>query len=163
MSVTTVDDLLRFTRQELVDRFGKWGTRLWELARGIDESPVVPSRERKSWSSENTFAHDITMPEVAGYIREEAHRLWDAISRKELVGRTVTVKLRTADFKTATRRLTPDAPPSSGDELAAIGVTLLGRFDFPGESRYRLAGIGLSNFLNGEEEEQPTLFRNDER
>ena len=163
MSVTTVDDLLRFTRQELVDRFGKWGTRLWELARGIDESPVVPSRERKSWSSENTFAHDITMPEVAGYIREEAHKLWDATSRKELVGRTVTVKLRTGDFKTATRQLTPDAPPSNGDELAEIGVALLGRFDFPEGSRYRLAGIGLSNFVDGEEEEQPTLFRNDER
>jgi len=73
------------------------------------------------------------------------------------------VKLRTGDFKTATRQLTPDAPPSNGDELAEIGVALLGRFDFPEGSRYRLAGIGLSNFVDGEEEEQPTLFRNDER
>lgn len=160
MNITTVDDLHRFTREELVDRFGKWGTRLWELARGIDESPVEPSRERKSWSSENTFQHDLPMNEVADFIRVEAHKLWEAISRKELVGRTVTVKLRTGDFKTATRRLTPDSPPASGDELAEIGVALLSRFDFPENSRYRLAGIGLSNFVGDEEEEktQPTLF-----
>jgi DNA polymerase IV len=167
MSIATVGDLQRFTREELVDRFGKWGTRLWELARGIDESPVVASRERKSWSSENTFPHDITMAEVEEYIRTESQRLWEAIARKSLVGRTVTVKLRTADFRTATRRLTPDAPPANGDELAAIGVTLLARFEFPPDSRYRLAGIGMSNFLGEHEEEeeekdpQPGLFGNE--
>src|SRR3984893_5526379 len=52
MGVATVGDLQQFTEPQLVDRFGKWGTRLWELARGIDESPVEPSRKRKSWSSE---------------------------------------------------------------------------------------------------------------
>jgi DNA polymerase-4 len=163
MNVATVGDLQRFKREELVDRFGKWGTRLWELARGIDESPVVPSRERKSWSSENTFPQDITIPEVAEYLRAEAQKLWDALSRKSLVGRTVTVKLRTAEFRTATRRITPDSPPANGGELAEIGVMLLGRFDFPPESRYRLAGIGVSNFVNEEEEEeeQPTLFKDD--
>jgi len=62
-----------------VARFGKWGTRLWELARGIDESPVVPSQKRKSWSSENTFSTDITIEEVADYIREEAQKLWDSL------------------------------------------------------------------------------------
>ena len=165
MKIATVDDVLRFTREELVDRFGKWGTRLWELARGIDESPVVASRERKSWSSENTFPRDITMPEVEDYIRTESHKLWDALERKALVGRTVTVKLRTADFHTATRRLTPEAAPANGDELAAIGVTLLARFEFPPDSRYRLAGIGMSNFVGEHEDdaededaEQPGLF-----
>src|SRR5437762_6416366 len=39
-------DLLRFTQEQLVERFGKWGTRLWELARGIDESPVEPNQKR---------------------------------------------------------------------------------------------------------------------
>ncbi|MGZ7039185.1 MAG: DNA polymerase IV, partial [Thermoanaerobaculia bacterium] len=154
MKITTVDDLQRFTREELVDRFGKWGTRLWELARGIDESPVVPTRERKSWSSENTFPRDITMPEVEEHIRKESHKLWEAIARKELVGRTVTVKLRTADFRTATRRLTPETPPANGDELAAIAVTLLSRFEFPPDSRYRLAGIGMSNFVGDSDDEQ---------
>src|SRR5207244_2460243 len=55
MGIATVGDLHAFSADQLVARFGKWGTRLWELARGIDESPVVPSQKRKSWSSENTF------------------------------------------------------------------------------------------------------------
>jgi DNA polymerase-4 len=162
MGIATVGDLHSFSADQLVARFGKWGTRLWELARGIDESPVVPSQKRKSWSSENTFATDITLDEVTAYVREEAQKLWQALSDKQLVGRTVTVKLRTGDFKTATRRLTPESIPSSGDDLARIGAELLTRFDFPPQSRYRLAGIGVSNFIDEDDEEpvkeQPELF-----
>jgi DNA polymerase-4 len=162
MGIATVGDLHQFSCEHLVARFGKWGTRLWELARGIDESPVVPSQKRKSWSSENTFARDITLDEVVAWIREESQRLWTALSVKQLTGRTVTVKLRTGNFKTATRRLTPEAIPASGDDLAKIGTELLTRFDFHPESRFRLAGIGVSNFVEEEDEEpdtpQPELF-----
>jgi DNA polymerase-4 len=162
IGVATVGDLRRFTEEQLTARFGKWGTRLFELARGIDEHPVEPSRERKSWSSENTFAKDITMEEVAEHIREEAHGLWEKLAQRKLVGRTVTVKLRTKDFKTATRRLTPEQIPASGDDLARIGVELLSKFDFPPGSVYRLAGIGVSNFVGDEvekeQQEQPVLF-----
>jgi len=154
MSIATVGDLRRFSQPELVDRFGKWGTRLWELAHGIDESPVIANSKRKSWSSENTFATDITLDEVEAYIRKEAQTLWTALSTRELVGRTVTVKLRTKDFRTATRRLTPPAPPASGDELASIGAELLRRFEFGENARYRLAGIGVSNFIDESDEEQ---------
>src|SRR5437867_7908472 len=72
MGVATVGDLRHFEPQQLVERFGKWGTRLWELSRGIDESPVISNQKRKSWSSENTFATDITLEEVETYIRAEA-------------------------------------------------------------------------------------------
>jgi DNA polymerase IV len=157
IGVATVGDLHRFTQEQLVDRFGKWGTRLWELARGIDESPVEPSRKRKSWSSESTFPHDLTLEEVAEYIRGEAHSLWEALAERKLVGRTVTVKLRTGGFETATRRLTPELPPASGDDLARIGIELLTRFGFPPDSRFRLGGIGVSNFVE-EEEKEPLLF-----
>ncbi len=158
MGVATVGDLQRFTAEELTGRFGKWGTRLWELARGIDESPVVASRKRKSWSSENTFERDITMDEVAAWIEEQAPRLWKALSDRQLTGRTVTIKLRTGKFETATRRITPDHPPASAEELAQIGISLLSKFTFPPESRYRLAGIGLSNFVEDEESVEQTLF-----
>jgi DNA polymerase-4 len=163
MNIITVGDLHQFTADELVARFGKWGTRLWELARGIDESPVEPSQKRKSWSSENTFEHDITLDEVADYVRRASHDLWESLEKKAMRGRTVTVKLRTGEFQTATRRLTPEAPPSSADELSAIAVELLQRFAFGAAARYRLAGVGVSNFLDEEEEEheeqgQPALF-----
>jgi DNA polymerase-4 len=163
MNIVTVGDLHQFTADELVARFGKWGTRLWELARGIDESPVEPSQKRKSWSSENTFERDITLDEVADYIRKASHELWESLEKKAMRGRTVTVKLRTEKFQTATRRLTPEAPPSSAEELSAIAVELLTRFAFGAAARYRLAGVGVSNFLDeedGEQEEQgqPELF-----
>ena len=70
-------------------------------------------------------------------------------------GRTVTVKLRTPDFKTATRQLSPPEMPGSAEDLATIGVSLLERFDFPPEARYRLVGVGVSNFLDEEDEEEP--------
>ena len=159
MKIETVGDLHRFTADELIARFGKWGTRLYELARGIDESPVEPSQKRKSWSSENTFERDITLDEVATYIRNASRDLWDSLEKKAMRGRTVTVKLRTGDFHTATRRLTPEQPPSTSDELASIAVDLLRRFAFGENARYRLAGVGVSNFLDEEnEEEQPELF-----
>jgi DNA polymerase-4 len=154
IGVATVGDLHRFEQEDLVARFGKWGTRLWELARGIDESPVEPSRPRKSWSSENTFAKDITLDEVAEFLRGESQKLWESLEKRAMRGRTVTVKLRTDKFETATRQLTPPHPPASGDDIARIAVELLTRFTFGETARYRLAGVGVSHFLD-EAEEQP--------
>ncbi|HEY2322213.1 MAG TPA: DNA polymerase IV [Thermoanaerobaculia bacterium] len=155
IGVATVGDLLRFEQEELIARFGKWGTRLWQLARGIDESPVDPSQVRKSWSSENTFAQDITMDEVADFLRGESQKLWEALEKRAMRGRTVTVKLRTNKFETATRQLTPPEPPASGDDIARVAVELLARFTFPAEAKYRLAGVGVSNFM---EDEEPTAY-----
>jgi DNA polymerase-4 len=76
-------------------------------------------------------------------------------------GRTVTVKLRTPDFRTATRQLSPPELPASGDDVARVAVQLLERFDFPADAKFRLVGVGVSNFLDEEEEEaprEPTLF-----
>jgi DNA polymerase-4 len=163
MGIATVGDLHRFEQHELVQRFGKWGTRLWELARGIDESPVEPSRKRKSWSSENTFAVDVTREEAAAWIREQAQGLWQSLTERSLRGRTVTVKLRTPKFQTATRQITPPEPPSSAEELSELAVALLERFGFAPETRYRLVGVGVSNFEDEEDEPQeaevsPPLF-----
>ena len=161
MGIAMVGDLQQFEQQELVARFGKWGTRLWELARGIDESPVEPSRKRKSWSSENTFASDVTREEAATWIREQAQKIWEELEQRSMRGRTVTVKLRTPDFRTATRQLSPPDLPSSGDDVARVAVQLLERFDFPPDAKFRLVGVGVSNFLDEEDEEpprEPTLF-----
>ena len=162
MGIATVGDLQQFDLPALNARFGKWGTRLWELARGIDESPVEPSRKRKSWSSENTFAHDVTREEAAAWIRDEAHRIWKSLEERSMRGRTVTVKLRTPDFQTATRQLSPPEIPASGDDVARVAVALLDRFDFAPEARFRLVGVGVSNFIEEDEEvaetAEPSLF-----
>ncbi|HEX8407515.1 MAG TPA: DNA polymerase IV [Thermoanaerobaculia bacterium] len=163
MGIATVGDLHQFDVNALTARFGKWGTRLWELARGIDESPVEPSRKRKSWSSENTFAKDVTREEAAAWIREEAQKIWKSLEERSMRGRTVTVKLRTPDFQTATRQLSPPDLPTSGDDVARVAVLLLDRFPFPEDARFRLVGVGVSNFLDEEDEEpatatEPSLF-----
>ncbi len=158
MGIATAGDLQRFTEEQLSARFGKWGRRLWELARGIDESPVVSSHKRKSWSSENTFQTDITRAEVADYLSREAHDLWDQIEKRGMHARTVTVKLRTPDFRTATRRRTPPDGLHSADDLVRTAVDLLDHFDFSPHSRFRLAGVGVSNFTD-ESDEEPMLFQ----
>jgi DNA polymerase-4 len=164
MGVTLVAHLLELELSRLTERLGSFGERLWELARGIDESPVVSSRPRKSLSAEDTFPRDLTREEVAVELARIAEKVWSGIERKSLTGRTVTVKLRSGDFKTFTRRLTPDVPPASEDDLLRIAVELLGRFPFPDTTRFRLAGVGLSNFV-GEEEgrdgAEPELFERD--
>jgi DNA polymerase IV len=164
MKIMTVGDVRRFGEQDLVLRFGRWGTRLWELSLGIDESPVVPSRKRKSWSRENTFATDITSAQVAEWLRENAEKLWRSLEERSMRGRTVTVKLRTPDFTTLTRRITPGETPASASDLAETAVGLLERFDFPDGSKFRLAGIGVSNFVEDDDvddasaEGEPLLF-----
>ena len=162
MGIEIVEHLLALDRSMLVERFGSFGERLWELARGIDDSPVVPFRPRKSLSAEDTFPRDLTREEVAAELDRITEKVWTTIEKKALIGRTVTVKLRTGDFKTATRRLTPDAPPATAAELLQIALELLGRFPFPPTSRFRLAGVGLSNFVDEDEEDEeeadPQLF-----
>ena len=163
MGIATVGDLHGFDEAQLTARFGKWGRRLWELARGIDESPVQPSRKRKSWSSENTFAKDVTREEAAEWIRGEAQKIWKSLEERSMRGRTVTVKLRTPDFQTATRQQSPPELPSSAEDVARVAVALLDRFDFAPDARFRLVGVGLSNFLDEDEDKpapaaEPSLF-----
>lgn len=144
--IETIEQLRRYSVEQLSSWLGSFGGRLWELARGIDENPVEASRECKSYSSENTFSQDKTLEEIAEFLEGVAVELWGSASRKGHVGRTVTVKLRTGNFETATRRLTLEKPPADAKELASVAGTLLLRFTFPPGSRFRLAGLGFSNF-----------------
>jgi DNA polymerase-4 len=155
--IVSVGDLQKVERPTLVDWYGKFGDRLWELARGIDEHPVEPEREAKSMSCENTFSEDIPLAEVAEFLDGQAPRLLEMVGKKQLIGRTVTVKLRRSDFTTATRQITPPVPPTTPEELRAIAHDLLTRFSFGDEARFRLAGLGLSNFMEADAA-PPRLF-----
>lgn len=161
--IHTVGDLLLRPAEELRHLFGKFGDRLWELARGIDERPVEPERPAKSVSSEDTFETDLTLDEVRPIVSRESERVWNSISKRERKARTVTVKLRSSKFQTATRRETMPELLSSKDELEAVAMRLLERFSFGENARYRLVGVGVSNFLDEVEsnesgEESKPLF-----
>ncbi len=155
IGVFKVADLRKIELAELETRFGKFGLRLWQLARGIDDRPVVPSRPRKSLSSENTFATDITMAEVAVWISEQGPRVWESLEKRSLRGRTITVKLRAGDFTTLTRQLSLPEPVESPEQLVAVAHSLLDRFSFEPDTKYRLAGVGVSGFDSPDEPRVP--------
>jgi len=157
--IQTVKDLRQLDLSALQDRFGRYGVRLYELARGIDKSEVIPDRPTQSVSAEDTFEHDVPLTETESMIRRLAEKTWTA-SRKELrVARTVVLKLKTSEFKILTRSHTPHAPPSSCEELTSIALSLRARIDLSPKQRFRLVGVGLSNFHDPDDASpQPALF-----
>jgi DNA polymerase-4 len=157
--IRTVADLRTMELATLERRFGRYGIRLYELARGIDESEVIPDRPTQSISAEDTFAKDVPLTETEPVIRRLAEKTWSA-SRKELrVARTVVLKLKTSEFKILTRSHTPSSPPSSCEELTSIALSLRDRVGLDQGQRFRLVGVGLSNFDDPEDAPaQPALF-----
>jgi DNA polymerase-4 len=135
----------------LEDQFGRYGSRLYELARGIDHNPVVPNRPTKSISAEDTFERDLPLTETEALIRRLAEKVWLASRKETRVARTVVLKLKTSDFNIITRSHTPIGPPATCDELTAIALSLRERVKVEPSHRFRLVGVGLSNFRDAEE------------
>ena len=159
LGIKTVGELRNLERSRLEDQFGRYGARLYELARGIDENPVVPDRPTKSISVEDTFPEDVLLAETEPMIRRLAEKLWSASRKESRIPRTVVLKLKTKEFKILTRSHTGSAPPSSLDELTEIALKLRERVTLGPQRRYRLVGVGLSNFQEAEQiGPQPTLF-----
>jgi DNA polymerase-4 len=159
LHVETVADLRKMELPTLENRFGRYGVRLYELARGIDGSEVIPDRPTKSISSEDTFERDVLLTEMEPMIRRLAEQTWTASRKETRVPRTVVLKLKTSDFKILTRSLTPVSPPSSCEELTSIALSLRDRVGMNPSQRFRLVGVGLSNFHDPVEgSTQPALF-----
>ena len=139
VDVRTVDvQLLRDT----VGSLAEW---LRQLANGIDERPVVPNRAAKSSGSENTYAEDlIDLETIREEIAEMASHAIAWLSRKQLLARTVTIKVRYADFTTITRSHTA-APTRDGANLTARAVQLLDKTE-AGRRPIRLLGVSAHNF-----------------
>jgi len=116
---------------------------LRRLALGDDPRPVVPDRPYKSSSSENTYNEDLlALDAIRAEIERMARQTAAWLARKELLARTVTIKVRYADFSTVTRSHTAAAPTRDADEIAARALTLLERTD-AGRRPIRLLGAGV--------------------
>jgi DNA polymerase IV len=133
---------------------------LYELARGIDHNPVIPDRPTKSISAEDTFERDIPLSETAELIQTLAQKVWSASRKESRVARTIVLKLKTSEFSILTRSHTPTTPPASCEELTAIALSLRERISLAAEQRFRLVGVGLSNFRDSESL-QSTLFKDE--
>ena len=160
LGAQTVRDLRTLDLPVLEQHFGRYGQRLHELARGIDDSDVVPDRPTQSISVEDTFERDVLLAETEPMIRRLAEKLWSASRKESRTARTVVLKLKTREFKILTRSHTPSSPPVSCEELTDIALKLRERVDLGPQQRYRLVGVGLSNFREpGDADAQPILFQ----
>lgn len=159
LGVRIVGDLQRFSLADLESAFGRYGLRLYQLARGIDENPVIPDRPTQSVSAEDTFPEDVSLSETEPLIRILAEKAWTASRKEPRTARTVVLKLKTREFKILTRSLTPPTPPASCEEFTQIALSLRERVNRDPRQLYRLVGVGLSNFDNTPREPgQPALF-----
>jgi DNA polymerase-4 len=151
LGIKTVGDIRNLELNILEDHFGRYGERLYELARGIDHSAVVADRQTKSISAEDTFETDVPLSETEPIILRLAEKVWVASRKETRIPRTVVLKLKTSDFNILTRSHTPVRPPATCEELATIALTLRERVNMSPQQRFRLVGVGLSNFRESEE------------
>jgi DNA polymerase-4 len=160
LGIHTVGDITRMPIGRLERIVGSWAPRLKQLARGIDDRPVVPDHEAKSISAETTFAADIG---DADRLRDHLDRLVERVARRVrkggLLGYTVSLKARYADFTTVTRALTLNEAtaqtPAIREAARELLESKLGRKGRP----LRLLGVGLSHFVR--RDEQPELLFKD--
>jgi DNA polymerase-4 len=144
-----IADLQRASEIDLVRRYGAEGHRLARLAKGIDARRVSPLREPKSLSSETTFDRDISafrpLERCLWTLTEEVS---DRLKAKALAGSTVTLKLKTADFRIRTRARSLDDPTQLAAKIFATGRDLLAR-ETDG-TKYRLLGVGVSTLVSAD-------------
>ncbi len=144
MRIHTGADLAERGEEELLEAFGKFGLLYRRLARGIDESPVIPDRPRKSLGAETTFPRDIS---ARAALEGELEKICAEVSRRlgeaGLRGETVTVKIKYHDFRQVTRSRTLGEPVFEADEIRETARLLL--LSPPPPDPVRLLGVSLSN------------------
>ncbi len=153
----TIADLQRADEHDLMRRYGQEGARLWHLARGIDTRSVDPERDTKSISAETTFERDI------GDFRPLEQHLWDLTERvatrlkaNALAGSTVTLKLKSSDFKIRTRARALGHPTQLAARIFAAGRDLLALE--VGKTQFRLIGIGVSHLQEAADDDLADLL-----
>ena len=140
--IRTFQDLRRWERNDLIQRFGKFGDRLYHLARGIDHRPVSNRTPVKGISNETTFFEDTADRELLeGHIWRLAEKVSDRAKAKDRAGRVVTLKLKLSNHRILTRRQSLDDPTQMADRIFRTAKTL---FDGVDQGPFRLIGVGLS-------------------
>jgi len=145
LGILTGADLREWSMPALQAHFGSSADWYWRICRGIDEREVKPDRPYKSVSAERTFDEDLTDPDrLAAELARIAGYAWDRIKRAEVVGRTVTLKVKYGDFTVITRSKSFASPVPDQKGFAAAGQGLLAALH-PLTKGIRLLGLGLHN------------------
>jgi DNA polymerase-4 len=146
LGIETGRDLKACPAETLKIHFGKASSYFFAIARGVDERPVRPDRERKSIGSEKTFVEDlVTLDAATAMLSPIIDKVWRHCETARLFGRSVTLKVKYADFRIVTRSHTGLAALASRDEVARQALTLLAPL-FPARLGIRLLGVTVSGF-----------------
>jgi DNA polymerase-4 len=157
LGIRTGADLARYSREELVDLFGKAGNFFYDIVRGRDDRPVRARRGRKSIGTETTLRSDIRdRAEMLDILRNQAQQVAHALAAKELAARTLTLKIRYSDFTTVTRSVTPGCLFVQARDIMVQVPRLLAATD-AGLLRVRLLGLTLANLCPLHDISHPTL------
>ena len=152
--IATVKDLRAWPQEWLVERFGKWGAQLYRLARGIDDSPVCPDWERQSYASEHTFDSDVAdLNVLRRAIARHSARVGRRLRSAGLLARTVTLKVKFADFKQISRGRSLPEPFDDDDTVYSTACSILD--DLGDMPPVRLIGVCLSGLTD---QRQLSLF-----
>lgn len=155
--IRLIGQLQRMERAELMRRYGTMGDRLFHLSRGEDERQVRPEREAKSVSAETTFHADLAAAsDLVPVLRALSEKVSSRLKKSGIAGRTVVLKLKTADFRIRTRNRQLADPTQLADRIFLTGRELLEK-ETDG-TRYRLLGIGVSDFSDPEKADPPDLI-----
>src|SRR3954451_14835703 len=153
----TIADLQRADENELMKQFGAEGRRLWRLARGIDDRLVVPDRGAKTISNETTFDTDIrdfaTLEKTLWRLSE---KVASRLKASELAGSTITLKLKTADFRQRTRSQTLHSPTQLAAKIFATSREMLAK-EIDGTA-FRLMGTGVSALQPGSQSDDTDML-----
>src|SRR3954453_12512900 len=145
LDILTGADLRDSSLAALQANFGSSADWYWRICRGIDEREVKPDRPYKSVSAERTFDEDLRDSErLAAELERIAGYAWDRVKRAEVMGRTVTLKVKFGDFTIITRSRSSAGPVPDQDAFAGAGQALLATL-LPLSKGIRLLGLGLHN------------------
>jgi len=154
--IRTIGQLQHMERGDLMRRYGVMGDRLYRLSRGEDARTVQPRGEAKSVSSETTFDKDIrSFEELVPVLRALSERVSERLKKAGIAGRTVVLKLKTADFRIRTRNRQLSDPTRLADRIFSTGLDMLRR-EADG-TFFRLIGIGVSDLTDAAKADPPDL------
>lgn len=145
LGITNGLELKQTPLDKLVKHFGKNGRFYYDIVRGIDDRPVEPLRERKSYGREITLDEDILdIDQIHSILREIADELEGSLQRKNISGKTITLKIKYHDFRQITRSATIEEFTDSADVIYENIINLI-QFTEAGVKKVRLLGISLSH------------------
>lgn len=146
IGIYTIEDLFSLEEDLLIDLFGKGGVEIYERIRGIDRRQIETTRERKSIGVERTFRPTRDKKMLLSYLKEFSYELESDLDKRDLHGRTLTVKIKDEEFISHTKSRTYGHYISDGEEIYSLAISLFSEMEW--DKSLRLLGVSMSNLLD---------------